>query len=139
MFFSALIGKVPLIGQKLPLMVLLINWILKWGGAFYVGYQTVKKHQGTSLQASVSGGIFGAGIGVASIIVSLKKIILSSTLPGMSGRKFWFLTVIFSEALMIIIIFFETLRGLFLGLIGGIVAEDKIGKKNKTMKGGDQK
>jgi len=117
--FSGFIGKIPLIGWAFSLMILPITWLLKLGGAGYVGYQTVKKYQGTSLQALASGGLFGAGIGLASMVVSLLRIMLRPRLAGLFFGTFGLVAVIFSEAV----------TGLVLGFIGGIIAGSPSGEK----------
>ena len=118
--FSGLIGRIPLIGWAFVLISTPITWLLRLGGAGYVGYQTVKKYQGTNLQALVSGGIFGAGIGIASMIVSLLKTLLSIRVGAMFFGTFALVMVVISEAV----------TGLVVGFIGGIIA----GSKNEEKK-----
>jgi hypothetical protein len=110
--FTGLIGRFPFLGWLFGLFVLPITWLLKVGGAGYVGYKTVKKYQGTSLQALVSGGIFGGGIGLASMAASLLKMMLGLNFAKMFLGTFALVMVIFSEAI----------SGLIFGLIGGILA-----------------
>ena len=117
--FFGFIGKIPLVGWAFNLMILPVTWLLKLGGAGYVGYQTVKKHKGTTLQALVSGGIFGTLIGLFSMIISLSKILLRPSLLGLFLGTFDLLSVIFSEAL----------TGLVFGFTGGILAGSPAEKK----------
>lgn len=110
--FTGLMGKIPLIGWFFSLMVLPITWILKLGGALYVGYQTVKKYQGTMMQALVSGGLIGAGVGLASMAISLLKMMF----------KLRIATMVFGTYGLFMAIISETITGLVLGVIGGILA-----------------
>lgn len=122
--FTSLMERIPFLGWLFGLLVLPLTWILKAGGAGYVGYQTVKKYQGTSLQALVSGGIFGGGIGLASMAASIIKMMLRLNFARVFLGTFALATVIFSEAV----------SGLIFGLIGGILAgspEKKLEDKKK--------
>lgn len=116
---SSFIIKIPIIGWVFALMTLPITWLLKLGGAGYVGYQTVKKYQGTNLQSLVSGAIFGAGVGLTSMVMALLKMILKANAVG----------VFFSTFSLIIVVFGEAITGLVVGFIGGLLAGSSGEKK----------
>lgn len=110
--FTGFAGRIPLIGWAFNLLVLPLTWILKLGGAGFVGYKTVKKYKGTLVQALVSGGLFGVGLALASMALSILKMFLRPTAVRMFWGTFGLVAVIFSEAV----------TGLLFGLIGGVIA-----------------
>lgn len=110
--FIGLVGRIPVIGWVFGLISLPLTWILRIGGAGYVGYQTVKKFQGTTLQALVSGGIFGAGIGLASVLLFALRMIFRLNLANL----------FFGPMLLISTILNEAITGLVVSFIGGIIA-----------------
>ena len=115
-----LLSKIPLIGWIFILISLPITWLLKFAGAGYVGFITVKKQKGTNLQALASGGIFGIGIGLASALLNLFIIYLRPNLLSFVSNSVGFLTTILVEAI----------TGMIIAFIGSIIAGNSSeGKK----------
>lgn len=111
--FIGLAGKVPFLGWLFSLFVSPFTWVLKVGSGIYVGYQTVKKYKGELTQSLVSGGLFGLGIGLVSMLMTtIMRMILKPTV----GRMFW------GAFGLGVVIISEMTTGLILGILGGFLA-----------------
>lgn len=114
LIFISMIGVIPFLGWFVALVSLPLNWLLKLGASFYVGYKTVKTNR-QLLEGLVSGGLFGIGVGIASIFVSLFRLTIHPTL----GRA---VLGIFG---LVFILVGEVIFGSIVAFIGGVIAGGK--------------
>lgn len=118
-----LFSLLPLIGWIFSLTTLMAIKLVKLGGAGISGYQTVKKQQGSNLQASISGGFFGFGIGLTILLTNLLKTVFRPNLTNLVFSGFWSILILSSE----------TVTGLILGFIGGVLVYNNCKNKGGYM------
>ncbi len=129
MFFSFVIGLIPLIGGLFNVFTGGIRWLLFVAAAGYVGWVAVKNYKAEIVHTVIAGLIFGVITGVFGAVFGFLRIMLSAFTTAASGNLIGAgiaggFGMVFSVIGLIFAVFIGAGLGVVCSLIGGLIAKN---------------